>query len=92
MAGFLVVKGKFAYLVIHGAVPIKDEGLRVIRKGFTDFRLARRVGSSLRPVIAAKLGFLIFFKLVRVIVSDESLFCLIACKFAAELCNCPILG
>ena len=26
VAGFLVVKGKFAYFVIHGAVPIKDEG------------------------------------------------------------------
>jgi len=24
VAGFLVVKGKFAYLIIHGAVPIKD--------------------------------------------------------------------
>ena len=62
VAGFLVVKGKFAYLVIHGAVPIKDEGLRIIRKGFADFGLARRIGSFLRPVIVAKLDFLIFFK------------------------------
>lgn len=30
MAGFLVVKGKFAYLVIHGAVPIKDVDLIVV--------------------------------------------------------------
>jgi len=35
MAGLLVAKGKFASLVIHGAAPIRDEGLRVIRKGFT---------------------------------------------------------
>lgn len=92
VAGFLVIKGKFAYLVIHGAVPIKNISLHIIRKGFTDFRLVRRVGSLFRPVMAAELGFLIFLKLVRIVKPCVALHCLIAGKFAAEICNSPITG
>ena len=61
MSGFLVVKGKLANLVIHGTVKVEDIGVVVIRKGLTSFRPAWCVGSGLRPVIVAKLCFLIFF-------------------------------
>ncbi len=89
MSGFLVVKGKFAYIVIHGAVEIEDIGLVVIGEGTTYFSLTRCVGSILRPVIAAKLG---FFKFVRVVVSGEAALALIARQLAAELFNRPIFG
>ncbi len=42
--------------------------------------------------MAAKLGFLIFFKFVRIVESCVALHRLIAGKFAAELCNRPITG
>lgn len=37
-----------------------DLGLEVIGEGSAGFRPAWRVGSVLRPVIAAQLGFLVF--------------------------------
>lgn len=56
VAGFLVVKGKLADFIIHGAVMVQDIGLEVIGEGSAGFRPAWRVGSVLRPVVMAQLG------------------------------------
>lgn len=90
MSGFPVVKGKLANLIEHGTVKVEDICLVVIGEGLTSFRPAWRVGSGFRPIIMAKLCFLIFFQLVGIIVMDESFLRFIACQFTAEVSNNPI--
>ena len=85
VAGLFVVKGKLANLVIHGTVKVEDIDMVVIRKGLTSFRPAWCVGSGLRPIIVAKLCFLIFFQLVGIVVMDESFLCFVTCQFTAEV-------
>ena len=92
MAGFLVVKDKFAYLVIHGAVPIKDVYLIVVCKAPDCLRLAGGIGSVHSPVMAVQLSLLVFFQFVGVVVSGEAVRGLVFCQLPAQVFAGDVLG
>jgi hypothetical protein len=92
MSAIPFVKGKLANLVEHGAVMVEDIGLELVRECAYSFHLAGRIRSVLLMVIAAKLGFFVFLKLVRVVISGVAFGSLIACEFAAELFDLPVFS
>ena len=64
----------------------------VVWKASDCFRLAGGIGSVYRPVIAVQFGFLIFFQLVRVIISGEAFRSLVACQLPAQALGGNVLG